>query len=57
MRARLSAAFERIVETRVEVSRIGLDVGFATPSHFAAAFRRRYGTTPGDVRSKYGLAG
>jgi AraC family transcriptional regulator len=54
MRVRLSAAFERIVETRAEVGRIGLDVGFATPSHFAAAFRRSYGCRPGDVRSQYG---
>jgi AraC family transcriptional regulator len=56
MRLRLSAAFERIVETREDVSRIGLDVGFATPSHFAAAFRRCYGYRPGELRSRFGRA-
>lgn len=54
MRVRLAAAFERIVETRAEVSRIGLDVGFSTPSHFAAAFRRWYGCPPCDARARYG---
>jgi AraC-like DNA-binding protein len=57
MRARLSAAFERVVESDDEKSRIGLDVGFSTPSHFTAAFRRRFGVTPRYARATYGRTG
>jgi AraC-like DNA-binding protein len=32
------------------ITEIALEVGFDSPSHFAAAYRRRFGETPGQTR-------
>ena len=31
---------------KYSVGEIGLRVGYSTPSHFIAAFKKKYGTTP-----------
>lgn len=33
---------------------VAMDVGFASPSHFGACFKARYGVTPGEFRSSGG---
>ena len=37
-------------ETKKSVVEIALDVGYATPSHFAQLFRRETGLSPSDYR-------
>jgi len=39
---------------RERLTDIGLDMGFATPSHFSQAFRRNFGFTPREFRSEEG---
>jgi AraC-like DNA-binding protein len=44
---RLRAAVERLVECPPEnLSRLALELGFCSHSHFSAAFRRTFGSTP-----------
>lgn len=51
LRERVARAKHLLVATRRTVSEIALDTGFATPSHFAAAFHRRVGVTPSAYRA------
>jgi AraC-like DNA-binding protein len=43
---RLRMALERIVDSRADLTRVALDLGFCSHSHFTAAFRRQFGVTP-----------
>jgi AraC-like DNA-binding protein len=36
--------------TELDITTIALDVGYQSPSHFTARFRRRYGVAPSDAR-------
>lgn len=45
-RARVDRAARLLVETERAITAIALDVGFATPQHFATAFQERFGETP-----------
>ena len=47
---RLRHALERVAEPAADLASVALDLGFASHSHFTAAFRRAYGRTPGDFR-------
>jgi AraC family transcriptional regulator len=47
---RLRAALARVLDTRTDFSTIALDLGYATHSHFTAAFRECYGITPSAAR-------
>jgi AraC family transcriptional regulator len=47
---RLRAALARVLDTRRDLSSIALDLGYATHSHFTAAFRACYGITPSAAR-------
>ncbi|MFL5560807.1 MAG: helix-turn-helix domain-containing protein [Gemmatimonadaceae bacterium] len=47
---RLALALGRLVERDLPLSNLALDLGFATHSHFTAAFRRAIGQTPSAVR-------
>lgn len=49
--ARLERALELLQTTRWPVSRIALECGFATPSHFSDMFRKRFGIRPLAIRS------
>lgn len=51
LRARLEEAARLLRGTDEPVTGIGLAVGFATPSHFATAFARRFGVPPSRYRS------
>ncbi|WP_244639381.1 helix-turn-helix transcriptional regulator [Aureimonas endophytica] len=48
---RLERGLALLQTTAVPVSRIALECGFKTPSHFSEAFRERFGITPRQIRS------
>jgi AraC family transcriptional regulator len=50
MTRRLARARELLERTDRSALAISLDVGFRTPSHFAARFRREFGVTPREIR-------
>ncbi|MGO8696570.1 MAG: helix-turn-helix domain-containing protein [Limisphaerales bacterium] len=41
-----------LLETRQSVKEVGFQLGFKTPSHFVAAFRLQFGSSPQDFRSR-----
>jgi AraC-like DNA-binding protein len=49
---RLSRAQELLSFTQQPVKQIALQVGFRHPAHFGAMFRKRFGTSPGAMRSQ-----
>ena len=51
LRARLDEAARLLRRTDERITEIGLAVGFATPSHFATAFARRFGVPPSRYRA------
>jgi AraC family transcriptional regulator len=46
LETRLNHAAERVVMGSETLTRIALSSGFASPSHFTTAFKRRFGVTP-----------
>jgi AraC-like DNA-binding protein len=50
LRLRLVLALDRLLDERVNLLTLALDLGFASHSHFTAAFRRAFGTTPATFR-------
>jgi len=53
---RLTAAFD-LLRRRRRVTDVCFDVGFKNVSHFSAAFKKKFGITPGDVRKQKPLPG
>ena len=51
MTRRLARARHLLERTRRPANAIAMEVGFKTPSHFAARFRREFGTPPTEIRS------
>lgn len=51
LRARLDAAARMLRQGKAPVTDIALATGFATPSHFATAFARRFGVPPSRWRA------
>lgn len=51
LRLRLGIALERLASGERNLSALAVSLGFATHSHFTAAFTRAYGTSPRDVRA------
>jgi AraC-like DNA-binding protein len=49
-RLRLRHALERLDDGRMDLTRLALDCGFNSHSHFTAAFRQEFGTTPNAIR-------
>ena len=47
---RLRLALERLEQGERDLTRLGLDLGYSSHSHFTAAFRRSFGTPPSDAR-------
>jgi AraC-like DNA-binding protein len=47
---RLRAAVEELLDGAESLSRLALDLGFASHSHFSSAFRREFGIPPSRVR-------
>jgi AraC-like DNA-binding protein len=52
LRRRLRAALEMLLETRESITRVALEHGFASHSHFTDAFRCEFGVPPSRVRSR-----
>jgi AraC-type DNA-binding domain-containing proteins len=50
LQVRLAHALVAVLDSDSALTAIALEAGFATPSHFTAAFRTRYGITPSDLR-------
>ncbi|HJU73134.1 MAG TPA: AraC family transcriptional regulator [Gemmatimonadaceae bacterium] len=51
---RCRVALERLSETRGDISRVALELGFSSHSHFTATLRRQLGITPSQVRRALG---
>ncbi|MCB0026677.1 MAG: helix-turn-helix transcriptional regulator [Anaerolineales bacterium] len=47
---RLRATLEPLADSAIDLTTIGLDFGFASHSHFSAAFRKAFGLTPSQFR-------
>lgn len=52
LRLRLARALDEVTGSRRDLTAIGADLGFSTPSHFAAAFRRAFGQAPSELRRR-----
>jgi AraC family transcriptional regulator len=50
IRQRIQRAQQLLRETDLNVTEIGLSVGYSNPSHFSQVFRRAVGVSPGDYR-------
>ncbi|MGH8117595.1 MAG: helix-turn-helix transcriptional regulator [Rhodanobacteraceae bacterium] len=50
LHVRLTYALDAVLDSGAPLTTISLDAGFATPSHFAAAFHARYGVAPSSLR-------
>jgi AraC-like DNA-binding protein len=53
---RLRGALEALESADSDLTRLALDAGFSSHSHFTAAFRRLFGATPSRVRADLGEA-
>ena len=49
-RLRLRAALERLAGGEDDLTRLALDLGFSSHSHFAESFRKEFGKTPSEAR-------
>ena len=49
-RLRLRAALERVAAGESDLTRLALELGFSSHSHFTDAFRREFGRAPSTVR-------
>ncbi len=52
---RMLAAKKSLLQSRKSVTEVANDVGYTNLGHFAAAFRKQFGTTPKDYKKKRGL--
>jgi len=50
-RLRLRASLERLAAGATDLAALALELGFASHSHFADAFRKKFGPTPSEVRA------
>ena len=50
IRLRMVRARHLLLETRLSIIDIGLEVGYSSPSHFSQVFRREVGVTPSEFR-------
>ncbi|HJY76168.1 MAG TPA: AraC family transcriptional regulator [Burkholderiales bacterium] len=50
LRVRLAAALDEVLESRRDLTTIGIALGFSSHSHFTACFRRGFGVTPSALR-------
>jgi AraC-like DNA-binding protein len=48
---RLRTGLERLADSGADISRIALELGFSSHSHFSSIVRRRYGSTPRSLRA------
>lgn len=50
---RMERARQLLEERRFNVTEVACTVGYANPSHFAAAFKRKFGVNPGAYSRDY----
>ncbi|NRF65655.1 helix-turn-helix transcriptional regulator [Aquincola sp. S2] len=50
-RLRITLALQRLAQGERDLTRLALDLGYASHSHFSAAFRRTVGATPSAMRT------
>ena len=56
LHVRMALALDRLSGGATDLSRLALDLGFATHSHFSAAFRHHFGVPPRVVRRALGIS-
>ena len=56
LHVRMAVALQRLATGASDLSRLALDLGFATHSHFSAVFRRWFGVSPNAARGVLGPA-
>ena len=54
---RLRAAFDRIARGNIDLGQLGIELGYSSHSHFTAAFRKEFGTSPSKVRKNAHASG
>jgi transcriptional regulator GlxA family with amidase domain len=54
IRQRLAMALDAVLDSRLDLTSIALDSGFASHSHFTARFRAFFGLTPDALRRSAG---
>ena len=52
---RLRASLERLSDGENDLTDLALDLGFSSHSHFTSVFKREFGMTPSEIRSKLKL--
>jgi AraC-like DNA-binding protein len=50
---RIKRAAQLLRKNHMNVTQVMLQIGYRTPSHFAASFRKYYGVNPGEYRNQY----
>jgi AraC-like DNA-binding protein len=51
LRLRMARALQRLTSSDVDLSRLALEIGFSSHSHFSAMFHKQFGTSPAQVRN------
>jgi len=49
---RLRTALEYVLDTKMDLTEISLNLGYSSHSHFTWAFRKKFGTTPSSMRGR-----
>ncbi|HJQ39538.1 MAG TPA: helix-turn-helix transcriptional regulator, partial [Thermoanaerobaculia bacterium] len=52
LRIRMEQALSRLRDGETQLSRLALDLGFSSHSHFSTSFRRHFGESPAGVRAR-----
>src|SRR5690349_9833458 len=52
LRIRMERALSRLHEGEAHLSRLALDLGFSSHSHFSTIFRQRFGESPAQARAR-----
>ena len=49
---RLRTALEYVLDTKMDLTDISLNLGYSSHSHFTSAFRKKFGMTPSSMRGQ-----
>ena len=52
LRARMAAALDEVLDSRRDLTTIGIALGFSSHSHVTACLRRNFGVTPSELRRR-----
>ena len=53
LRLRMARALQRLSCSEVDLSRLALEIGFSSHSHFSATFHKQFGASPAQVRNLF----